>query len=446
MIDTVARRRSRILFLLSLLVSLTATTARAEDSDARARASIHFQRAAALVQEGTFDGAAREFEKAYELSPHFTTRYNLGQCYLALNQPLAAADAFTRYLEEAGNAVGAAERKRIETLIREQRTKLALVKFELQPADAEILVDEKPTPHAEAGVWLNPGPHDVRVRRDGYVPRIARIELVSGPTLVLLQLTEKPSPTQTDDFGVLDVRCPIPDVRVLFRQQQTVRSFVLNGSAPTSLVVPSGPSTIVFERAGYERDEQVAEVRTGAPHPISCRLRPLRGAPTGTLTVNAADGVNIEINGRPGNARRLPPGPHGVSATFGSGSARWQQTVQVQANRTTTVVLPHTKVPERTGERRTLAWAIAGSGLVAASAGLVTYFVSADQHADYEREQSSLNREFASGRANSTTVRRQHENDQRGQMVQTLDASAAALFGAGATMVVGGFLLLVLDR
>ena len=214
-------------------------------------------------------------------------------------------------------------------------------------------------------------------------------------------------------FGTLDVRCEVPEVRVQIRQQNTMHSLVLREPGPATTIVPTGRHTLVFERVGYAADEQTAEVRAGETTRVACRIRPQSSSRTGTLTVTSEVGAGVRIDGHRANILRLPPGPHRVSASFGS--ARWKQIVQVFPRRTTTVVLPRTKVPERTDELRTLGWAIGGTGLALSVASLGTYLVSSDQHAEYEREQSRLNREFAWGRANAATIERQHANDQRAQ-------------------------------
>ncbi len=73
----------------------------AAENDAKVEAGQHFDRGLTLAKQKAYVEAIDEFNRAYQLSPHFTVMYNLGQAYLALEQPVYAVDALRRYLAGA---------------------------------------------------------------------------------------------------------------------------------------------------------------------------------------------------------------------------------------------------------------------------------------------------------------------------------------------------------
>jgi len=132
--------------------------------DAKAEAGKHFDRGFALAQQGMYAEAVVEFNRAYELSPHFAVLYNLGQAYSALGQPVYAVQALGRYLSEGGKEIPTQRRKQVESAIVREERHIAEVTLRSEIIGAVIQVDgievgKSPLP---AAVRLTCSPHPLQ--------------------------------------------------------------------------------------------------------------------------------------------------------------------------------------------------------------------------------------------------------------------------------------------
>jgi predicted Zn-dependent protease len=102
-----AHRLKNITLLITTLALPAAPVAARADSatNARAEAKKHFDRAVELNEDGQVAEAVIELKRCYELSPHHTVLYNLGQAYITLAQPVEAVTALQRYLDEGGKDI-----------------------------------------------------------------------------------------------------------------------------------------------------------------------------------------------------------------------------------------------------------------------------------------------------------------------------------------------------
>lgn len=99
--------------IVLLMATALSRPARADDvpfadPDTEA-ARRHFERGAALFEQGRYADAAAEFETAKRLKPSPAFDYNIARCKDRLEQWGAAADAYERYLAAAPGAADAAE-------------------------------------------------------------------------------------------------------------------------------------------------------------------------------------------------------------------------------------------------------------------------------------------------------------------------------------------------
>jgi hypothetical protein len=97
--------------LLAVAV-LAARPARADDPRSDARA--HYARGLELAGQHGYEGALREFNAAYAISPQFAVLYNIGQAHVALGHTALAIDALTRYLRDGGDRVSPERRAQVE--------------------------------------------------------------------------------------------------------------------------------------------------------------------------------------------------------------------------------------------------------------------------------------------------------------------------------------------
>lgn len=91
----------RHLFIITALaLTWTSADARAQPTaDALARAKVHFEAGTRHYDIGAYDEAAREFERAYELSEHPELLYNVYTSLERAGRHGEAADALSEYLE-----------------------------------------------------------------------------------------------------------------------------------------------------------------------------------------------------------------------------------------------------------------------------------------------------------------------------------------------------------
>jgi tetratricopeptide (TPR) repeat protein len=120
----VARRRAlRSAALLAGLLALgAAEIARADDPRGDARA--HYARGLELAGQNGYEGALREFNAAYAISPQFAVLFNIGQAHIALGHTVEAIEALSRYLRDGGDRVSPSRRTQVERQIAGLRSTL----------------------------------------------------------------------------------------------------------------------------------------------------------------------------------------------------------------------------------------------------------------------------------------------------------------------------------
>jgi tetratricopeptide (TPR) repeat protein len=106
--------RSGLAGLLLAASLLLAPPAGAQSDTERARARVHFDQGVAFAKASAYEAALAEFERAYELVPHYGVLYNIAQAQLALGRTAEARASFERYLSDGGGAITAARRAEVE--------------------------------------------------------------------------------------------------------------------------------------------------------------------------------------------------------------------------------------------------------------------------------------------------------------------------------------------
>ncbi|MFL5305077.1 MAG: tetratricopeptide repeat protein [Polyangia bacterium] len=89
------------------------------DATAKTEARAHFDRGVQLGHAGDYRQAAAEFQRAYQISPHYAVLYNLAQAQIALGQTAEAIDSLQRYLAEGGANVPADRRTEVQGTIKQ---------------------------------------------------------------------------------------------------------------------------------------------------------------------------------------------------------------------------------------------------------------------------------------------------------------------------------------
>jgi hypothetical protein len=422
----------------ALLVCFFAGSGRAQTPEAAAR---HFERAITHADEKQFDQAIVEFQKAYEVQPHYSVQYNLGLAYAGAGNPSRALGAFELYLSGGGAAVPRERRERVEELMRGLRAKVGRVRLRVDPPGATVHVDGAPFSPDPSGNWFDPGEHKVLLRAKDHAERALLVTVRTNETVeVNAMLARLPARS-------LSLVCPVPDVSVQVDGRQLAVTSGYAGIWRT--VVPPDARTLVFHRVGYA-DHAMTLDDAAVDRPLACVLRPVQQHATARLDVRTSEaGALTTVDGLPFRGLPLVPGKHIVSVRR-PGFEPFRRVVVLEAWRTLSLfaTLSPTaayrfEYERRASRRRTQAYFVAGAGLTLAALSVATLVYSNELYDDWEAEQAKLPAD-PSARA-PEQHRAQAENDERKSEIQTLDRVAFSLgigsaltFGAAVWLYVGG--------
>jgi PEGA domain len=141
-----------------------------------AEARIHNDRAVQLFDEGNYEAAALEFQRAYELAPNYRILYNMGRSQRARNDYAMALRTFERYLADAGVELPSTRRAEVEKEIVALRTRVATLTIAVSEPGAEVAVDGDPVcgvapimcPDKPFSIRINPGQRKVSAQKSGF--------------------------------------------------------------------------------------------------------------------------------------------------------------------------------------------------------------------------------------------------------------------------------------
>ena len=438
--------RAGTILLMALLLTNPA------HADDRAAARVHFERALELVDEGAFDAAVVEFERAYELSPHPTVLYNLGQAFVGLGDPVAAVDTLTRYLAEAGDSVPAARRAAVREEIEKQRARIGSLTLDVVPAGATASLDGRDVGQTPLTVPLRVGigRHRLRISKSGFVPDEQVVSVSSGRE-VHVQVALTPLTASTAPAAHLWVECQVPDVQLLVDGQPLARTPVA-----TPIATRPGMVELSWQRPGYASEPSTIELKSNTTRRVVCTLSPRPELPAAMaarlIVVPSEPHARIQVDGQlfSGDGE-LPTGRHWVRVTRW-GFQPWQQEIGLRSGEH--LELSPRLVPEatylqdyqtRTRSRRRWSYAVGGTGLLVGAAAAGLYVWNHGRFTDWETTQSQLDAAFAAPEISDPEdlLRRQASNDDLLGSVQRVDGVVVAASLVGVTALATGTVLLV---
>lgn len=192
---------------LASIVQFASSHAAAQPADARAEARTHFDQGVGFSRKHEYAEALSEFERAYQIFPHFSVQYNIGQALTALGRPTEAIAALTRYLEEGGANVEANRRKEVETTIAGELAKTSSVEITVDVPNALVSIDDKPSGRSPlaAPIRVDSGTHRVlatldsgersEINVDAKVGQAARVNLqLTAPIAPVASPVASPGP------------------------------------------------------------------------------------------------------------------------------------------------------------------------------------------------------------------------------------------------------------
>jgi hypothetical protein len=171
------RRSSWVLALL-----LWAPLARAQDDDL-ARARFLDQQGVHAFADGRFRDAMTLFNESYRSGGPPSELWNVARCQLKLDDPEGARRTLERYLaHQSLSADDRAEGKRLLAEI-EHRTSTFVVAT--SPAGATVTVDGQPFGVTPLASTLAPGPHDIKITKEGVAAVSKHVDARDGRAVVL---------------------------------------------------------------------------------------------------------------------------------------------------------------------------------------------------------------------------------------------------------------------
>ncbi len=369
-----------VVMFTALAPAAVAQPATGIPEETRREAATRYERGLSLFAEGRHDAALAEFEYTYRITHEFRVLNNLGRVHAALGHSVEAADALERYLTEGGTNIQRRERRELEAMIAEQRSRVAELTVTVNVDGAVISVDGNDVSRAPltAPLRLSAGAHTVGARAPGYDSAQRAIQLAG---LVRESISFELRPTDVA-LGHLRINCNLPGVAILIDDAPHTEP------TPLSSTIPLAPGThrIRANRTGYRSVEQSVEIRQGAEAEASVQMTADENAPPstlGNLRIRLPHGERrLLVDGHELTQRLerypLPIGAHDVRIEM-TDREPYRSTVTIASESVADLTPELRWTPDArqaridgAGSQRTLGtvFAIAGGVLLAAGAGL----------------------------------------------------------------------------
>jgi hypothetical protein len=156
-------------------------------------ATARFERGLALYDDGDFEAALVEFNRAYSLSPTYKILYNIAKIERGKNDYSSALVHFQRYLEEGGAEVPAERREEVQKEVNVLKQRVGQVSITANVEGAAVFIDDQPvcgarmadpgcvgTTPLRAPVIVNPGMRKITASKRGYQNADAQLTIAGG--------------------------------------------------------------------------------------------------------------------------------------------------------------------------------------------------------------------------------------------------------------------------
>lgn len=151
-------------------------------ADPEREARDRYESAVKLYEEGAYDAALVELNRAAELRPSYKLFYNIGQVRFAMHDYAAAIDAYRQYLDKGGDKIPQTRRDQVQKELNTLAQRVAKLSIDVDVPGAEISVDDVVVGSAPlAGpLVVNSGIRRVTVRHPDYASQSRRVNLAGG--------------------------------------------------------------------------------------------------------------------------------------------------------------------------------------------------------------------------------------------------------------------------
>ncbi len=150
-------------------------------------ARAHYKRGVQLYEQGSYEPALSELQRAEQLAPTYKLSYNIALVQVRLGNAASALRSFRSYLDAGGSEIPAARRTEVEGYLADLVGHVATIDVTVNVGGAEVSLDERPIGTAPlfASLEVNPGPHRITATKAGYAPMTREIDAVPGERVAL---------------------------------------------------------------------------------------------------------------------------------------------------------------------------------------------------------------------------------------------------------------------
>lgn len=183
---------------LALACSLFAGVVSAQPTEAEQKeANTHFQRAVQLYSEADYRAALVEFKRAYEIAPHPSVLYNIGEAYYQLQNYAEALNTFEKFIADGGTN----HKAEVENTISILKTRVGKVDISTPSPGWDIAIDDEqigktPLPKPVA---VSIGKRKVTASKAGETSQTKFVEVAAGDTKPLVFDASAPAGTTKVD-------------------------------------------------------------------------------------------------------------------------------------------------------------------------------------------------------------------------------------------------------
>jgi outer membrane receptor for ferrienterochelin and colicins len=216
--DPLLSRAKGFALAFSIAFALAEPVANADNT--ADEAEVAFQRGNQHYVQRDYQAALASYFLSYRLVPNRNVLFNIARCYEALNR---FNEAYRYYNDLDASDFSPEDRRQISLSLSRIRPRVALIHVATDPPGADVFVDREDLGsrgRSPQTLALDPGPHLIRVRSEGYRPaevtatlfrgqqieRSFRLELIVGT----VELTGRPAGAWVRDAPDGPVRTTIP--------------------------------------------------------------------------------------------------------------------------------------------------------------------------------------------------------------------------------------------